>query len=98
MIQFDISTLAETLTEGGTYSFTVTPKAALSGAMDIRWVIVPKGKIPITANDFSDLDDLEGTVSFASGATAADKPSLSRRLMMLWRKSLVNLKFKSIKW
>ena len=68
MIEFDISALAVTLAEGGTYSFTVTPKAALSGAMEIRWVIVPKGKIPITNNDFS---ALEGTASFASGTTAA---------------------------
>ena len=68
MIQFEISALDETLTEGESYSFTVTPKAALSGAMEIRWVIVPKGKIPITKNDFS---ALEGSASFASGATAA---------------------------
>ena len=68
MIQFDISELAETLAEGGAYSFTVTPKAALSEKMDIRWVIVPKGKIPITNNDFS---ALEGTRDFAAGDTAA---------------------------
>ena len=66
-IQFNISTLALTLAEGGSYSFTLTPKAALSGNMDIRWVIVPKGKVPITKNDFSDFTD---TVSFTANATA----------------------------
>ena len=66
-LQFNISVLALTLAEGGAYSFTLTPKGPLSAAMDIRWVIVPKGKIPITTNDFS---AFEGTESFASGATA----------------------------
>ena len=68
-LQFDISGLASTVAEGGTYSFTLTPKEELSAAMDIRWVIVPKGKVPITNNDFS---ALEGTESFASG-TATGK-------------------------
>ena len=68
MIEFDISELAVTLAENGAYSFTVTPKAALSADVTIRWVIVPKGKIPITNNDFS---ALEGTASFTSGDTAA---------------------------
>ena len=67
-LQFNISVLALTLAEGGSYSFTLTPKGQLSAAMDIRWVIVPKGKVPITKNDFS---AFEGTESFASGATAA---------------------------
>ena len=67
-LQFNISGLALTVAEGGSYSFTLTPKGQLSAAMDIRWVIVPKGKIPITNNDFS---ALEGTESFVSGATAA---------------------------
>ena len=66
-LQFNISGLALTVAEGGSYSFTLTPKGQLSAAMDIRWVIVPKGKVPITKNDFS---ALEGTESFASGATA----------------------------
>ena len=66
-LEFNISGLALTVAEGGSYSFTLTPKGPLSAAMDIRWVIVPKGKIPITKNDFS---ALEGTESFASGATA----------------------------
>ena len=66
-LQFNISGLALTLAEGGAYSFTLTPKGQLSAAMDIRWVIVPKGKVPITTNDFS---ALEGTESFVSGATA----------------------------
>ena len=66
-LQFNISGLALTVAEGGAYSFTLTPKGSLSAAMDIRWVIVPKGKIPITTNDFS---AFEGTERFASGATA----------------------------
>ena len=67
-LQFNISGLALTLAEGGSYSFTLTPKGSLSAAMDIRWVIVPKGKVPITTNDFS---AFEGTERFVSGATAA---------------------------
>ena len=67
-LQFDISVLASTVAEGGAYSFTLTPKDTLSAAMDIRWVIVPKGEVPITKNDFS---ALEGTVSFVSGTDAA---------------------------
>ena len=66
-LQFNISGLALTVAEGGSYSFTLTPKGQLSAAMDIRWVIVPKGKVPITKNDFS---ALEGMESFVSGATA----------------------------
>ena len=68
-VQFDISALAETLAEGATYTFTLTPTGTLSGAVDVRWVIVPKGKTAITNNDFS---ALTGTASFASGATASD--------------------------
>ena len=67
-LQFDISVLASTVGEGGTYSFTLTPKEELLAAMEIRWVIVPKGKVPITKNDFS---ALEGTVNFVSGTAAA---------------------------
>ena len=67
-LQFDISVLASTVAEGGTYSFTLTPKAELLAAMEIRWVIVPKGKVPITDNDFS---AFEGTERFASGTAAA---------------------------
>ena len=66
-LEFNISGLALTVAEGGSYSFTLTPKGSLSAAMDIRWVIVPKGKVPITNNDFS---AFEGTERFASGATA----------------------------
>ena len=77
MIQFEISTLAETLAEGGAYSFTVTPKAALSADVTIHWVIVPKGKIPITKNDFAH-SYLEGTVvRFASGDTAAQTVTIT---------------------
>ena len=74
MIEFDISTLAETLTEGGTYSFTVTPKAALSADVTIRWVIVQKGKVPITKNDFLVFTDTE---SFVAGATAAQTVTIT---------------------
>ncbi len=70
-VQFEISALAETLAEGGTYTFTLTPLVALTAAVDIRWVIVPKGKIPITTNDFSAFNNDDTLVNFASGATAA---------------------------
>ena len=73
-VQFDISALAETLAEGGTYTFTLTPTGTLSGAVDIRWVIVPKGKVPITDNDFS---AFTGTARFASGATASDVQTIT---------------------
>ena len=73
-VQFDISALAETLAEGGTYTFTLTPTGTLSGAVGIRWVIVPKGKVPITDNDFS---AFTGTASFASGATASDVQTIT---------------------
>ena len=73
-VQFDISALAETLAEGGTYTFTLTPTGTLSGVVDIRWVIVPKGKVPITDNDFS---AFTGTARFASGATASDVQTIT---------------------
>ena len=65
MTQFDISAFA--LTHRGGYRFTLTPKSALAGDMDIRWVIVPKGDSPAD-NYFS---DLKGTFHFAFGSTAA---------------------------
>ena len=73
-VQFDISALASTLAEGGTYTFTLTPTGTLSGAVGIRWVIVPKGKVPITDNDFS---AFTGTARFASGATASDVQTIT---------------------
>ena len=73
-VQFDISALASTLAEGGTYTFTLTPTGTLSGAVDIRWVIVPKGAVPITKNDFSALTE---TASFASGATISDVQTIT---------------------
>ena len=66
MTQFDISTFALTHARGG-YHFTLTPKSALAGDMDIRWVIVPKGDSPAD-NYFS---DLTGTFHFAFGSTTA---------------------------
>ena len=78
-VQFDISALAETLAEGGSYTFTLTPKETLSGAVGIRWVIVPKGKVPITANDFieNDLPAFTGAVTVASGATTSDVQTIT---------------------
>ena len=64
MTQFDISAFA--LAHRGGYRFTLTPKSALAGDMDIRWVIVPKGRV--TADDYS---DLTGTFHFAFGSTTA---------------------------
>ena len=66
MTQFDISAFALTHARGG-YHFTLTPKSALAGNMDIRWVIVPKGDSPAD-NYFS---DLTGTFHFAFGSTTA---------------------------
>ena len=65
MTQFDISAFALAHARGG-YRFTLTPKSALAGDMDIRWVIVPK--VRVTADDSS---SLTGTFHFASGSTAA---------------------------
>ena len=64
MTQFDISAFA--LAHRGGYRFTLTPKQALAGDMDIRWVIVPKGRV--TADDSS---SLTGTFHFAFGSTTA---------------------------
>ncbi|MGI9439380.1 MAG: hypothetical protein ACR2OT_00195, partial [Parvibaculales bacterium] len=65
MTQFDMSTFALAHARGD-YRFTLTPQQALAGNMDIRWIIVPKGRV--TADDFS---DLTGTFHFALGSTAA---------------------------
>ena len=65
MTQFDISAFALAHARGG-YRFTLTPKQALAGDMDIRWVVVPKGRI--TADDSS---SLTGTFHFAFGSTTA---------------------------
>ena len=65
MIQFDISAFSLADAKDG-YSFTLTPKQALAGNMDIRWVIVPKGRV--TADDSS---SLTGTFHFAFGSTTA---------------------------
>ena len=72
--QFDISALGLTVTEGGVYSFTLTPKAALGSDTVIRWEIVPKGELPISSSDFS---ALSGVVNFASGATDAQTVTLT---------------------
>ncbi len=57
-----------TATEGTEYEFTITPTAALADATMIRWVIVPKGALPVTSSDFP---SLTGMLSFTSGATTA---------------------------
>ncbi len=61
-----------TATEGELYSFDVTPTAAVSGSMTIRWQIVPKGALPIVSSDFP---SLTGMLSFASGAITAQTVS-----------------------
>ena len=72
--QFDISALGLTVTEGGVYSFTLTPKVALGSDTVIRWEIVPKGELPISSSDFS---ALSGVVNFASGDTDAQTVTLT---------------------
>ncbi len=72
--QFDISALGLTVTEGGVYSFTLTPKAALGSDTVIRWEIVPKGELPISSSDFS---ALSGVVNFASGAVDAQTVTIT---------------------
>ena len=72
---FDITApLPTTATEGTVYTFMVMPKAALSGPMTVRWEIVLKGELPMTASDF---DALTGEVSFAAGDTAGKPASFT---------------------
>ena len=71
---FNTITISATVAEGGNLTVTITPSSALSAATTVRWVIVPKGKLPISSSDFS---SLTGTLSFASGDTAAKTRTLT---------------------
>ena len=71
---FNTITISATVAEGGNLTVTITPSSALSAATTVRWVIVPKGKLPISSSDFS---SLTGTLSFASGDTAAKTLTLT---------------------
>ena len=52
---FNNITLSATVAEGGNLTVTITPSSALSAATTVRWVIVPKGKLPISSSDFTSL-------------------------------------------
>ena len=66
---YSISPADLKVTEGGSFTVTITPKAALNSDVTIRWVIVPKGKLPISGSDFS---SLTGTYDFDSGDDGDD--------------------------
>jgi hypothetical protein len=57
---FTTPTISATVAEGGSLTVTITPSSALGAATTVRWVIVPKGKTPISSSDFS---SLTGTLS-----------------------------------
>ncbi len=57
---FTTPTISATIAEGGSLTVTITPSSALGAATTVRWVIVPKGKTPISSSDFS---SLTGTLS-----------------------------------
>ncbi len=71
MVDFTYSIVPATgkVTEGGSFTVTITPKSALSSDVTVRWVIVPKGKLPISGSDFS---TLTGTYDFSSGDDGDD--------------------------
>jgi hypothetical protein len=52
---FTTPTISATIAEGGSLTVTITPSSALGAATTVRWVIVPKGKTPISSSDFSSL-------------------------------------------
>ena len=49
---FTTLTISATVAEGGSLTVTITPSSALGSATTVRWVIVPKGKTPISSSDF----------------------------------------------
>ncbi len=71
MVDFTYSIMPATgkVTEGGSFTVTITPQSALSSDVTVRWVIVPKGKLPISGSDFS---TLTGTYDFSSGDDGDD--------------------------
>ncbi len=52
---FTTPTISATIAEGGSLTVKITPSSALGAATTVRWVIVPKGKTPISSSDFSSL-------------------------------------------
>ena len=71
---FDITVSDVSVTEGGSVTITLTPIAALTQAVTVSWSILGFGRLPISAGDFS---NLTGSLSFASGATAAQTITLT---------------------
>ena len=71
---FTTPTISATIAEGGSLTVTITPSSALGAATTVRWVIVPKGKAPISSSDFS---SLTGTLSFTSGSSTAHTLTLT---------------------
>jgi hypothetical protein len=71
---FTTPTISATVAEGGSLTVTITPSSALGAATTVRWVIVPKGKTPISSSDFS---SLTGTLSFTSGSNTAQTLTLT---------------------
>ncbi|MEL0150996.1 MAG: hypothetical protein VW950_05085, partial [Rhodobiaceae bacterium] len=71
---FTTPTISATIAEGGSLTVTITPSSALGAATTVRWVIVPKGKTPISSSDFS---SLTGTLSFTSGSNTAQTLTLT---------------------
>ena len=65
---FDISTLADMITEGEEYSFILTPVSALGAAVSVRWEIILDGQLAASSGFFP---AFSGTVDFSSGATDA---------------------------
>jgi len=52
---FTTPTISATIAEGGSLTVTITPSSALGAATTVRWMIVLKGKTPISSSDFSSL-------------------------------------------
>ena len=71
---FTTPTISATIAEGGSLTVTITLSSALGAATTVRWVIVPKGKTPISSSDFS---SLTGTLSFTSGSSTAQTLTLT---------------------
>ena len=75
---FTTPTISATIAEGGSLTVTITPSSALGAATTVRWVIVPKGKTPISSSDFSALTGLElQCISLQYGDVAAQLAEMS---------------------
>ncbi len=64
---------ASTATEDTAYTFTVTPKAALTAGHTVEWEIIPDGKLPA---GFGDFGALSGRITFAKGAGIGDSQTI----------------------